>query len=489
MGKKRIGSDSMRTGCLIGLATVGHHSWEFTRSIAHQSAAHPLNMFYTYLWIVKRPIHEAYNLIFDHAIEEGFEYVFLLEEDTIAPTGTWATMINKLRYNPDIFAVTAPYPRKSEVDPTPLFFRGHGHGPYLDWKYGEFFEVTAMPFGCTVLRTSGLEKLAEHVGESEVMNYPSVGFKRTVKDFCKQNVQLVDADGQEVELQSQDLYFSELARKHGMKMYVDASVKCVHLDIGTNTKYVIPEHLHDPRYFIDKDSDKTAVNLGCGGQYGPVHGIRPVRVDFREEVNPDLRMDLKDMSGVDTESYDYVYCSHTLEHFREDHSKKIMSEMERICKRGGELHIIVPNIMGVFKLLGEGEDEPILWWNIYGESSERWNEHKTGFTPNRIGQWLTEFGLKGKIMIDNLDMCVRAFKEPLPDWYEEWKELDTEGWDKNRFFNYELEEPRVIKVGGERMPITDDVPDEDIEAYFTPKRTPEERLAATEKSLKEEDNE
>ncbi|MHC4499715.1 MAG: methyltransferase domain-containing protein, partial [Planctomycetota bacterium] len=76
------------------------------------------------------------------------------------------------------------------------------------------------------------------------------------------------------------------------------------------------------------------------------------------------------MTGIDTESYDYVFCSHTLEHFREDESKKIMSEMERICKHGGELHIIVPNLMGVMKMLDEGHNEPILWWNIYGRSDE-----------------------------------------------------------------------------------------------------------------------
>ena len=476
---ERLGSDSMRTGCLIGLATVGHHSWEFTRSIAHQSQAHPLNMFYTFLWVPRRPVAEAYNLIFDHALEKGFEYVFLLEEDTIAPPGAWATMINKLKYNPDIFAVTAPYPRKSALDPTPLFFRGNGHGAYLDWKYGEFFEVQQMPFGCTVLRTSGLEELAEHVDEVEVINWPAFGASVRVKNFCRQNVTLPDSTGEDVELQSQDLYFSEIAGRHGLKMFVDASIECHHLDLKAGAMYVIPRHLHDPNIFIDKDSDKTAVNLGCGQQFGPVHGIRPVRVDFREEVNPDLRMDLRNMTGIEDESYDYVFSSHTIEHLREDESKRVLSEMERICKPGGEIHIIVPNIMGAMKMLDAGRDEPILWWNIYGESSERWNEHKTGFTPNRIGQWLTDLGLKGRIMIDGLDMCVRAFKKPLPRWYQEWNEIDATNWNKDRFFNYELDGPpeaRKIKVGPQYLPVSEDVPDENIEAFFTPAtRTEEER--------------
>jgi SAM-dependent methyltransferase len=482
--KERLGSDVMRAGCLIGLATVGHHSWEFTRSLVHQSQAHPLNMFYTFLWVPKRPVYEAYNCIFDHALEHGFEYVFLLEEDTIAPPGAWARMLNKLKYNPDIFAITAPYPRKSVMDPSPMFFRSHGSGPYLDWKYGEFFEVIAMPFGCTVLRTSGLEQLAEHVGETYVKNWPDLGLGRWVKAFCRQNVPLITPTGNEIELQSQDLYFSELAHKHGLRMFVDAIKFCSHLDIKAGVKYIIPEHLHDPSIFIDESNEKTAINLGCGQQFGPVHGIRPVRVDFREEVNPDLRMDLRDMSGIEDESYDYVYCSHTLEHFHEDESHKIMSEMARICKPGGEIFINVPNLMGTFELLQSGADEPILWWNIYGESGAPWNEHKTGFTPQRMGRWLTDLGLKGRIMIENkVTMCVRAFKPPLPDWFDEWMKLNTQGWTQDRFYYYELEDPpdaRKIKLGRIEIPITDDVPDENIEAFFTPsQRTYQERLDAS----------
>ena len=186
--KGQIGSDVARQGCLIGLATVGHHSWQFTRDLV--SMNRPLNYYYSYSWIPNRPIDEAYNLLFDIAKEGNHEYIFLKEEDTIAPPHAWVRMLNKMRYNPDIFAITGVYPRKDGSDPTPFFYRGNGRGSYVDWKWGEFFEVTAIPFGCVVMRVSELVKLDEFVGEVEVEDHPHGGVNKIVKEYCKSDVWL-----------------------------------------------------------------------------------------------------------------------------------------------------------------------------------------------------------------------------------------------------------------------------------------------------------
>jgi hypothetical protein len=84
--------------------------------------------------------------------------------------------------------------------------------------------------------------------------------------------------------------------------------------------------------------------------------------------------------------------------------------------------------------------------------------------------------LKGVIFEHDLNLLVRAFKPPLPDWFDEFRVMFEENrkeWNEDRFFNYDLEDPpktRTIKVGPKYLPIADDVPDEDIEAYFTPKK-------------------
>ena len=472
--KGQIGSAVMKRGCLVGLATVGHHSWDFTRDLLQ--AAVPLNYFYTYLWIPGRSIAEAYNLIFDHAKEHNFEFVYLKEEDTIAEAHAWTTLLNKMRYNPDITAITGVYPRKYGGDPTPFFYRGNGRGSYLDWKWGEFFEVTGIPFGCCVIRVADLKKIDPYINDVEIENFPQGGHNKTVKEYCRMTTPTVDPSGHKIDLMSQDLYFSGKAQEAGLKLFVDASVNCYHLDLKTGLKYIVPYHLHDINW--EEQEDKTAIDLGSGEDWGLVHGVKPIRVDVREEVQPDLRMDLRDLSGIESESYDYVYSSHTLEHFTPDESKQILREMVRICKRGGEVQLVLPNVLGALKLLEQGHDEPIVWWHLYGKQDADWNQHHSGFTSARIGQWLTDMGLKGVILEDKLDVLVRAFKPPEPEWADEWRLLDKSDWSRERFMDYDIEEPkdRKIRVGKLELPIDDSVPDEDIEAYFTPStRTDEER--------------
>jgi len=181
-----IGSNIMRKGCMVGLASVGHHSWEFTRSLLWQ--AQPLNYRYTYNWTVGRNLVDAYNILFDMAKSGDYEYLFLMEEDTIAPPETWVKLLNKMRYNKDIFAVTGVYPRKLGGDPTPFFYRGNLNGPYLDWVYGEFFEVTGIPLGCLILRIDMLKEMDEFVGDVYIKDYPVMGEGKWVKAYCRMNV-------------------------------------------------------------------------------------------------------------------------------------------------------------------------------------------------------------------------------------------------------------------------------------------------------------
>ncbi len=52
-----------------------------------------------------------------------------------------------------------------------------------------------------------------------------------------------------------------------------------------------------------------------------------------------VRMDITD-TGVDDDSFDLIYCSHVLEHVRDD--RAAMREMFRVLKPGGRALIMVP---------------------------------------------------------------------------------------------------------------------------------------------------
>ena len=474
--KGKIGSNVARQGCMIGLATVGHHSHQFTRDLILMDK--PLNFFYTYSWVAGRSIPEAYNILFDMAKKAGDEFLFLKEEDTIAPGHSLVSMYRKLKYNPDIFAITGVYPRRDASDPSPFFYRGNGRGSYYDWKWGEFFEVTGVPFGCLLLRVADLDKMDDLVNDIVIDNYPSTGLSLTVKEYCKTDAWVTPEDGSAIKMISQDLYFSGVARDVGLHLFVDASVNCEHLDLASGKKFIVPHYLHDPAFEVD-DSGKTAINLGCGQEWGAIHRIKPVRVDYREEVEPDLRMDLRDLSGISDSSYDYVYSSHTLEHFPVHESKTILSEMVRICKSGGEVHLKLPNVIKALQYLESGNNQDALWWHLYGRHEGDWDVHHSGFSSTKVAKWLTEMGLKGVIYEHELNLLVRAFKPPLPEWLDEFKvafEENRKEWTEDRFFNYDLDgppEPRTIKVGPRYLPIADDVPDENIEAYFSERKEDE----------------
>lgn len=458
-----LGSNVMRKGCLIGLASVGHHSWKFTQSLIHSD--HPLNYAYGYMWVVKRSLTDAYNLIFHAAKLGGYEYIFLREEDTIAPSDAWTRLVNRLERNPHITAVTGIYPRKMGGDLTPFIYRGNLHGPYVDWKWGEFFEVTGIPFGCTMIRTADLAKLDPLVGEVDIPNYPVPGVSTRVKEYCRMNVEQQTADGTRVFLESQDIYFSELCQRAGLKLFADASVNCTHFDLNSEVEYVIPEYLHNG---WKAPEGKTAVNVGSGSEFGLVHGVQPVRVDWREQYEPDYRMDVRDMAGLASESFDYVRCAYVLPNYTDADAMRILQECVRLAKPGGEIQIVVPDVTGALEMLQQGDEQDRVWWALYGPGAE----YRSGYTPEKLGRWLKQLGLTGGALAINetfgAKLCVRAFKPPQPDFAKGWIHLDKSDWDEARFFD---EDTRAIRLNGFYMPVAPDVKDEDIEAYFAIDRT------------------
>lgn len=464
-----LGSDSVRKGCLMGIASIGHNCWRFTESLV--TDARPMNYAYGYMWVVGRSLTDAYNILMHYAKLNGYEYLFLREEDTIAPPDAWTKMVNKMERNPEITAITGIYPRKGGGDPTPFIYRGNLHGPYIDWKWGEFFEVTGIPFGCTLIRVADLEKLDPFTDDVEIPSYPEAGINLTAKAYCKMQVESVASDGTRVFLESQDIFFSELCQKAGLKLYADASVHCGHYDINAQVEYRIPEYLHSG---WKPPEGKTAINVGAGAEFGLVHNVKPLRVDWREEYRPDFRGDPRDLSGI-TEQFDYVRCPNVLQRFTDEDAERIVNELVRLCKPGGEIHLVVPNVTRNLEILNEGKDQPLTWWNIYGQH----NDYKSGYTTYKLARLLTKCGVPmGGMMerdyeLEGRILC-RAFKEPVPPFVSGWRHLDKEGWSEAAFFDSDT---KAIKIGGQYIPMDASIPQENVDAYFTP----EEQRAADER--------
>jgi predicted SAM-dependent methyltransferase len=90
--------------------------------------------------------------------------------------------------------------------------------------------------------------------------------------------------------------------------------------------------------------------------------------------------------------FDYIFSSHTLEHFTHRNVKKVLAEWVRICIYGGVIELRCPDLRAralLFALSPSWEDIK----NIYGEQNYPQNFHKCGFSFELLRELLNELGV------------------------------------------------------------------------------------------------
>ncbi|QDT15545.1 class I SAM-dependent methyltransferase [Alienimonas californiensis] len=86
------------------------------------------------------------------------------------------------------------------------------------------------------------------------------------------------------------------------------------------------------------------LNLGCGSRYRDDW----TNVDVRSAPGV-LAHDLRDPLPFADASYDFVYHSHVLEHFRPADVPAFLRECRRVLRPGGTLRVVVPDLEGVVR--------------------------------------------------------------------------------------------------------------------------------------------
>jgi predicted SAM-dependent methyltransferase len=169
------------------------------------------------------------------------------------------------------------------------------------------------------------------------------------------------------------------------------------------------------------ENPKKMVDMGCGKTVWEFEGEgTPLRVDIREDVNPDFRCDIADTPFEDGQ-FEIVFSSHTLEHNSRSKVPKVLKEWIRILAEGGELRIVVPNLEWAAKNILDGILDNNTMNVLYGQQEYKENFHQTGFTPKSLRTLLESFGLE--VVEENLDgfhLLMRAVKpEKLKESTEE----------------------------------------------------------------------
>lgn len=340
--------------------------------------------------VVGKPIAEARNELMQGAIQNNCDFILFLGDDVLAPPDVLHRLLTRMWENPDISMITGVYWTK-QWPSHPYIWRGIQRGPYLDWKYGEFFEIDYSGIDCLLIRLT-----------------PEM--KALGPDWFSTNWRWEeDEDKAPVLLATEDFYFFTKTRKAGMKLYVDTNVQCGHEDRTTGMQFALttemPQYTGKEAYWPKGETELAPVykvaDLGCGFDdkyWGREEQVKVIRFDTNEKVLPDFRCDLRQLPA-DDQSFDMVHSKHVLEHFPREELKDLLTEWLRILRVGGTFEMHVPNVISAMRkilLMEEGliKVDTYPWWQIYGQQVDQYDFHKNGFTPRKVKMLLEGLGLE-----------------------------------------------------------------------------------------------
>lgn len=150
---------------------------------------------------------------------------------------------------------------------------------------------------------------------------------------------------------------------------------------------------------------KTLLHVGCGMERAPFPGWEIVRLDLDPALRPDILASFVDMRDVRTgalvpdDTYDGIWCSHTLEHIAVHEVLPALKQFRRVLRKGGMCYIVVPNLVAACKAVVDGNLEGELYKSIAGpisahdmiygygpclQKGQHLMLHKTGFSRKTL---------------------------------------------------------------------------------------------------------
>lgn len=152
-------------------------------------------------------------------------------------------------------------------------------------------------------------------------------------------------------------------------------------------------------------------------------------LDIDPTGEPDIVCDSREMSMLDNDIFDAVYCSHNLEHYHHHDVRRVLKGFLHVLKEGGFAHVRVPDMGAVMRAVVEkGLDiEDTLYHSpagpisvldvIYGygrqieESGQDFYAHKTGFTVKSLEKAFIKAGFtQVYISAGDLEISAIGFK-------------------------------------------------------------------------------
>jgi predicted SAM-dependent methyltransferase len=187
---------------------------------------------------------------------------------------------------------------------------------------------------------------------------------------------------------------------------------------------------------------RRVLNVGGGSKKIPIPqhyaGWEHVLLDIDPAVGPDIVCDARQLDTLPAQQFDAVYCSHNLEHYYRHDTGRVLRGFLHVLKQDGFAEIRVPDLRAVMQkvvrsnmdindVLYQSPAGPISVQDvIYGlgreieQTRSDFYAHKTGYTPQALGQTLEHAGFGAIFMFaaaEAFETRAVAFKSfPTPDY-------------------------------------------------------------------------
>jgi ubiquinone/menaquinone biosynthesis C-methylase UbiE len=136
------------------------------------------------------------------------------------------------------------------------------------------------------------------------------------------------------------------------------------------------------------DENLRYLHVGCGNVILP---------------KPFENLDVRPADGVmyispayplpfDSNTFDLVYSSHVLEHFKRNETQNVLNEWVRVLKPSGIIRLSVPSIENLMKIYQKSGDLDAIIGPLMGGQTYEQNFHYNAFDTNILSKYLINAG-------------------------------------------------------------------------------------------------
>lgn len=145
------------------------------------------------MYTLNYQVADAQNVIVKAAIEGDFEWLLLVEHDTILPP-TAFLQFNEYMRDKKVPVVSGLYYTRS-VPSEPMVYRGRGTSFYTGWELGDKVWVDGCPTGCLLIHCGILKAMWNDLADKEYMvGNPLTGGTKTRPVFATPNRLWIDPE-------------------------------------------------------------------------------------------------------------------------------------------------------------------------------------------------------------------------------------------------------------------------------------------------------